>query len=913
MVCFEERTLLSNGKKLVIVESPTKMTSIQGYLGEGYQVLSSVGHIRDLAEKKDIPADKKQAYGKYSIDVDNDFDPFYVVNDRKTKTVAELKRALKDADEVLLATDEDREGEAIAWHLLEVLKPKVPVHRMVFHEITRDAIRAAAEKTRELDLALVDAQETRRVLDRLYGWDVSPVLWFKVQQGTSAGRVQSAATRLIVDRERERMAFVSAGYWDVEAQAALRSVAELVEAQAPDTEAFTTRLARLDGAPIARGTDFDDLGALKKAVVALDEAGARALADAVQRAGEASVSALESKPGTRRPQPPFTTSTLQQEAGRKLGMSAKHAMSVAQRLYEKGYITYMRTDSTALSTQAVQAAREQAVALYGDAAVPLNPRTYRNNSKNAQEAHEAVRPSGEQFRTPASVSGQLDRDEQRMYDLIWKRTVASQMSDARYETTTVTLAVDADGRRAEFTASGTVYTFKGFLDAYEEGRDAKRGDADRGDDQALPAMAVGDVLRLRDVEPKGHATQPKARYTEASLVKVLEEKGIGRPSTFASIIDVILNRGYAVKRGQALVPTWLAFSVVRLLEQHFADLVDYDFTAALEDDLDAIARGEQQRAAWLRRFYFGDDERVGLRSIVDNLGEIDARELNSTRITDTATLRFGKYGPYLEVTDPAAPDEKPRIVNVPDDLAPDELTAARAQELIDAPTAGDRVLGQNPANGKTVVVKDGRYGPYVQELEPEPEASDDAAPAPAKRGAKKAPAAPKPRTASLFKTMTVDGIELDTALRLLDLPRVVGVDPESGQEITAQNGRYGPYLKKGTDSRTLPSEQQLFDITLDEALAVYAQPKYGARSASSALKEFEADPVSGKPIKLKDGRFGPYVTDGVTNATIPRGEVADEVTFERAVQLLADKRAKGPAPKRTPARKAPVRKAAAKK
>ncbi len=915
---------MSNGKKLVIVESPTKMTSIQGYLGDGYQVLSSVGHIRDLAEKKDIPADKKQAYGKYSIDVDNDFDPFYVVNDRKTKTVAELRRALKDADEVLLATDEDREGEAIAWHLLEVLKPKVPVHRMVFHEITRDAIRAAAEQTRELDLALVDAQETRRVLDRLYGWDVSPVLWFKVQQGTSAGRVQSAATRLIVDRERERMAFVSAGYWDVEAQAALRSVAELVEAQAPDTEAFTTRLARLDGAPIARGTDFDDLGALKKAVVALDEASARSLAGAVQRVGEASVSALESKPGTRRPQPPFTTSTLQQEAGRKLGMSAKHAMSVAQRLYEKGYITYMRTDSTALSTQAVQAAREQAVALYGDAAVPLNPRTYRNNSKNAQEAHEAVRPSGEQFRTPSSVAGQLDRDEQRMYDLIWKRTVASQMSDARYETTTVTLTVDADGRRAEFTASGTVYTFKGFLEAYEEGRDAKRGDADRGDDQALPAMAVGDVLHLGDVEPKGHATQPKARYTEASLVKVLEEKGIGRPSTFASIIDVILNRGYAVKRGQALVPTWLAFSVVRLLEQHFADLVDYDFTAALEDDLDAIARGEQQRAAWLRRFYFGSNDRVGLRSIVDNLGEIDARELNSTRITDTATLRFGKYGPYLEVTDPAAPDEKPRIVNVPDDLAPDELTAARAQELIDAPTAGDRALGVNPANGKTVVVKDGRYGPYVQELEPEPEAvpatADDAAPdapaapkAPAKRGAKKPPAPPKPRTASLFKSMTVDGIDLDTALRLLDLPRVVGDDPESGQPITAQNGRYGPYLKKGTDSRTLPSEQQLFDITLDEALAVYAQPKYGARGASSALKEFEADPVSGKPIKLKDGRFGPYVTDGVTNATIPRGEVADDVTFERAVQLLADKRAKGPAPKRTTTRKAPARKAAAKK
>jgi DNA topoisomerase-1 len=605
-------------------------------------------------------------------------------------------------------------------------------------------------------------------------------------------------------------------------------------------------------------------------------------------------------------------------------MSAKHAMSVAQRLYEKGFITYMRTDSTALSTQAVHAAREQAVAMYGDKAVPPNPRTYRNNSKNAQEAHEAIRPSGETFRTPADVSNELDRDELRLYDLIWKRTMASQMSDAKYETTTVTLTVDAGGRRVEFTASGTVYTFKGFLEAYEEGRDEKRGDSDKADDQSLPTMAVGDVLRLRDVEPKGHATSPKPRYTEASLVKALEEKGIGRPSTFASIIDVILNRGYVTKRGQALIPSWLAFSVVRLLEQHFADLVDYDFTAALEDDLDAIARGEQKREDWLKEFYFGSDQQVGLRNIVDNLGEIDARALNSTPIGDVATLRFGKYGPYLEVADKENPDAEPRRVNIPEELAPDELTPERAQELIDAPVAGDRVLGENPANGKLVVVKDGRFGPYVQEAdppaeetvdeatgevvpaEPEPEAA-----APKKRTAKKAPAAPKPRTASLFKSMSVDTLDLDTALRLLDLPRVVGTDPETGAEITAQNGRYGPYLKKGTDSRTLQSEQQIFDITLDEALAIYAQPKYGARGASSALKEFENDPTSGKPIKLKDGRFGPYVTDGETNATIPRGEEATEVTFERAVQLLADKRAKGPA--KRPARKPAARKPAAKK
>jgi DNA topoisomerase-1 len=595
-------------------------------------------------------------------------------------------------------------------------------------------------------------------------------------------------------------------------------------------------------------------------------------------------------------------------------MSAKHAMSVAQRLYEKGFITYMRTDSTALSTQAVQAARAQAVKLYGEKAVPLNPRVYRSNSKNAQEAHEAIRPSGEEFRTPSQVSGELDRDELRLFDLIWKRTVASQMADAKYETTTVTLAVDAKGELAEFTASGTVYTFKGFLEAYEEGKDEKRSDADRADDQSLPQLAVGDEIRMREVEPKGHTTTPKPRYTEASLVKALEEKGIGRPSTFASIIDVILDRGYVTKKGQALVPSWLAFSVVRLLEQHFADLVDYDFTAALEDDLDAIARGEQQRVAWLQDFYFGSEGQVGLRNVVDNLGEIDARELNSTRISDVATLRFGKYGPYLEVSDPQQPDAAPRRVNVPDDLAPDELTAARAQELIDAPVAGDRVLGENPANGKIVVVKDGRFGPYVQEEDPvDPEAADLATgeieDAPKKRTAKKA-AAPKPRTASLFKTMSVDTVDLETALKLLDLPRTLGADPESGEPITAQNGRYGAYIKKGADSRSLDDEDQIFTITLDQALARFAEPKYGARRASSALKEFDNDPVSGKPIKLKDGRFGPYVTDGTTNATIPRGEDAMEVTFDRAVQLLADKRAKGPAPKRTsrtPAARTPAK------
>ena len=891
------------GKKLVIVESPTKMKSIQGYLGDGYEVLSSVGHIRDLADKKDIPAElKKTSVGKYSIDIENGFTPLYVESDRGKKTVAELKRALKNADELLLATDEDREGEAIAWHLLQALKPKVPVRRMVFHEITKDAIRAAVDNTRELDLALVDAQETRRILDRLYGWDVSDVTRRKVGQGTSAGRVQSAATRLVVDRERERIAFVSAEYWDVEA---------LAVAAAHD--GFATRLARLDGAPLARGTDFDDDGRLKKAVIVLVEEQARSLAAALEAGGTATVAAVEAKPGTRSPRAPFTTSTLQQEAGRKLSMSAKHAMGVAQRLYEKGYITYMRTDSTALSTQAVVAARTQAVALYGDKAVPPNPRSYANKSKNAQEAHEAIRPSGDTFRTPASVASALDRDELRLYDLIWKRTVASQMSDAKYETTTVTLEVAlsaSEWKKAVFTASGTVYTFKGFLEAYEEGRDEKRSDADKSDDQSLPQLAVGDVVDLRDIEPKGHTTSPKPRYTEASLVKALEEKGIGRPSTFASIIDVIINREYVTKRGQALVPSWLAFSVVRLLEQHFTELVDYDFTAALEDDLDAIARGEQQRVEWLQEFYFGSDDHVGLRNILDNLGEIDAREINATRIGDVATLRFGRYGPYLDVPNE---DGTSRIVNVPSDLAPDELTPEKARELIDAPIAGDRVLGQNPENGRDIVVKDGRFGPYLEEVlpaEPEPAPADEDAPK--KRAAKKKTDAPKPRRASLFKSMSPDTIDLETALRLFSLPRTVGIDPESGTPITAQNGPYGPYIKKGTDSRSISSEDQIFDITLEQALEIYSQPKYANRAATS-LKEFEADPVSGKPIRIKDGRFGAYVTDGTTNVTIPRGQTADDITFEIAVQMLADKRAKGPAPKRTTRRTATTRKPAAKK
>lgn len=916
----DERSRVPGTRKLVIVESPTKMKSIAGYLGDGYEVLSSVGHIRDLAEPKNLPAElKKGALGKFAVDVDNDFEPYYVVSDNKKKTVAELKRALKNADELLLATDEDREGEAIAWHLLQVLQPKVPVKRMVFHEITKDAILAAKDNTRDLDVALVDAQETRRILDRIYGYEISPVLWRKVGPSLSAGRVQSAATRLIVDRERERLAFTAAVYWDLTAQAA------------PDADAthFEARLVRLDGQRIATGRDFDDTGKLTGKAVTLDEQGATSIAAALaDPATSAVVSKVESKPYSRRPAAPFTTSTLQQEAARKLRFSARQTMSVAQSLYENGYITYMRTDSPSLSSQAINAARAQATALYGAETIPDKPRLYAGKNKSAQEAHEAIRPSGDTFRTPSSLSGSLRGNDFKLYDLIWKRTVASQMADAKGQTATVTIEAQADDKLAELTASGTVITFRGFLHAYEEGHDEERNASDSAAREAkLPPLTQGQKLILTDVEAKGHETSPPPRYTEASLVKTLEELGIGRPSTYAQTIATITDRGYVTARGQALIPSWIAFSVIRLLEEHFTDLVQYDFTAEMEEDLDRIAGGEQDRTAWLKSFYYGSDQHRGLRTVVDNLGDIDAREINSLRLSDAVTIRIGKYGPYLEITDAAAPPQAdgepavPRRINIPEDLAPDELTLAKAQELIDAPVLTDRVIGVNPENGKEIFAKDGRFGPYVTELDPEvPEAPEEPAvdlatgevtDAPKKKApAKKKAAAVKPRTASLFKSMSLDQIDLDTALKLLSLPRVVGLDPETGEEITAQNGRFGPYLKKGTDSRSLESEDQIFEIELPAALEIFAQPKYGNRRASSALKEFEADPVSGKPIKVKDGRFGPYVTDGVTNATIPKAESVEEVDFDRAVQLLADKRAKGPA---APRKKAPAKKPAAKK
>ena len=916
MVCTDREGGPVPTKKLVIVESPAKARTIAQYLGDGYEVQASVGHIRDLIDTKNLPPElKKGSLGKFSVDVDNGFEPYYVVSDSKKKTVTELKRALKEADELYLATDEDREGEAIAWHLLEVLKPKVPVKRMVFHEITKDAIQRAEQNTREIDTALVDAQETRRILDRLYGFEISPVLWRKVGPGLSAGRVQSAATRLVVDRERERLAFVSASYWDL--------VAELTPTDV-DT-AFTAKLARLEGRRIAQGGDFDDAGKLKSDVVALDERAADTLVDAL-RAPTASftVAKLETKPYSRRPAAPFTTSTLQQEASRKLRFSARTTMSLAQSLYENGYITYMRTDSTTLSQQAIEAARRQAVALYGADSIPEKPRVYASKSKNAQEAHEAIRPSGDTFRTPNELASKLRGDEFKLYDLIWKRTVASQMADAKGSTATVTIAADGgEGAHAEFTASGTVITFRGYQAAYEEGRDEARNAAADEASAKLPPLTEGQALSVAELEAKGHDTTPPPRYTEASLVKALEELGIGRPSTYASIISTIIDRGYVTPRGQALVPNWIAFSVVRLLEEHFGDLIEYDFTAEMEDDLDKIAGGQADRVDWLTQFYFGGGDHAGLREIVDNLGDIDARAVNSIRIDDGVTLRVGKYGPYLEVEDGS---EAPRRVNVPEGLAPDELTPAKARELIEAPVATDRVLGENPANGKTIVVKDGRYGPYVTELEPEPEAElvvdaatgevistglNPRAEAPAKKKTTKKAAAPKPRTASLFKSMDVASVDLETALKLLDLPRVVGEDPESGEPITVQNGRYGPYLKKGTDSRSIESEELIFTIELPAALEIFAQPKYGARRASSALKEFEADPTSGKPIRIRDGRFGPYVTDGETNATIPRGETVEGVDFDRAVQLLADKRAKGPA--KPKAKRATATKTAAKK
>ena len=853
-------TMKPGGNRLVIVESPAKAKTIAGYLGRGYVVESSIGHIRDLPEKAaDIPAKYKgETWARLGVNVDHEFEPLYIVSADKKQQVAKLKKLLQDADELFLATDEDREGEAIAWHLREVLKPKVPVHRMVFNEITADAIRAAARSPRDLNIKLVDAQETRRILDRLYGYEVSPVLWKKVMPKLSAGRVQSVATRLVVERERERIAFVPAHYWD------LAATFDTGKPEKPTS--FDATLVALDGKRVAQGRDFSAQGALKnKDILHLDEATAQGLAERLRDRPYA-VKSVERKPYKRSPYAPFRTTTLQQEASRKLGYSAKYTMQIAQKLYENGFITYMRTDSTTLSETAIRAARSQAQALYGADYIPEKPRVYQSKVKNAQEAHEAIRPAGDSFRTPGE-SG-LKGDQFRLYELIWKRTVASQMKDAVGQSVSVRVTGESStGERAEFGASGKIITFYGFLKAYVESADDPSKDRD-DQERRLPELDEGDPVTASELAAEGHSTRPPARYTEASLVKELEDREIGRPSTYASIIGTILDRGYVFKKGTALVPSFLAFAVVNLLEKHFGHLVDYDFTANMEDGLDDIARGEAERVPWLHRFYFGEDGDEGLKELVSDLGEIDAKEVSSFPILGSdITIRVGRYGPYL--------DRDGERVNIPDDLAPDELTKEKAAELFAQPS-GDRELGKDPETGQQIVAKSGRFGPYVTEILPED-----------------APKSAKPRTGSLLKSMSLDTITLEDALKLLSLPRTLGeID---GEPITAQNGRFGPYLRKGTDSRSLESEEQLFTVTLKEAEEIFAQPKQRGRGRGAAappLRELGDDPASGEKVVVKEGRFGPYVTDGETNASLRKGDEVESSTIQRAAELLAERREK---------------------
>ena len=845
---------------LVIVESPAKARTIAGYLGRDFVVESSIGHIRDLPNRaSDVPAEQRKQYGKLGVDVEHGFEPYYVVDADKKRVVADLRKKLAESDELLLATDEDREGEAIAWHLREVLKPKVPVKRMVFHEITRDAIQRALGETREIDERLVDAQETRRILDRLYGFEVSPVLWKKVMPRLSAGRVQSVATRLVVERERERMRFVAASYWDV-----LGTF---------DPGAFEARLVAIDGKRIAQGRDFGETATVTADVVVLDERGARALAAELE-GRQFAVRKVDEKPYTRRPAAPFRTSTLQQEASRKLRFSSQTTMSLAQRLYENGHITYMRTDSVTLSDAAVNAARAHAAREFGPETVPDKPRLYERAVANAQEAHEAIRPAGDVFRTPAQLRGELGRDELALYDLIFKRTVASQMKDASGQTVSIDLgATTAEGADAAFRASGTVITFPGFMLAYASDRDEP---AEEDEERRLPALQVGQELTATALEPQGHETSPPARYTEASLVKALEDRGIGRPSTYASIMGTILDRGYVYKKGTALVPTFLAFAVTQLLERHFDRLVDYDFTARLESDLDRIAAGEEERVAWLKRFYFGDGD-PGLHALVtDHLEGIDAREVNSIAIPRSdIVVRVGRYGPYLERGEQRA--------SLPDDVAPDELTAERAEELLAQPAGAERALGTHPETGRELAVRVGRYGPYVTEVLPD--GADE-----------------KPRTSSLFASMSPETVTLDDAVSLLSLPRTL--EGSDGEEIVVSNGRYGPFVKKGSETRSLDTEAQLLTLTTAEAEAILAQPKQrrGRGAPKPPLKELGPDPSSGKPLVVKEGRFGPYVTDGETNASLRRGDDVERLTLERALELLAERRAKGPAQRRSRSR-----------
>jgi DNA topoisomerase-1 len=869
-------------RPLVIVESPAKAKTIGQFLGDDYVVEASVGHIRDLPSKG------------LAIDVDSDFKTEYEINPDKRDVIKRLRALLKDADELYLATDEDREGEAIAWHLREVLKPKVPVKRMVFHEITRSAIEHAVENSRDIDYRRVDAQETRRIVDRLYGYPVSQIMWRKVNPGLSAGRVQSPAVRLVVERERERMAFVAADYWDLTA----------AFPTAPD---FTARLVALDGARVATGRDFGQDGRVARADVAvIDRPTAADLRQRLQ--GQPfSVQSVEEKPWRSRPKPPFMTSTLQQEGGRKLRMSANQVMRIAQGLYEKGYITYMRTDSTTLSQTALDAARTQARELYGPEYVPEAPRTYAGKAKNAQEAHEAIRPAGETFRTPDQVKGELRKDELAIYDLIWKRTVASQMEDAVGHTVSIRIAAEApavDGgasARCTFGASGRIITFPGYMKAYVEDEDERDDKADEDQDRVLPALAEGDALPDPDLAADGHTTSPPARYTEASLVKRMEELGIGRPSTYASIMTTIQDRGYVVKKGTALVPTWTAFAVINVLERQFGEYVDYEFTAKMEDDLDRIAVGEEERVPWLHKFWFGNDDgqRPGLGVTVgEALEKVDAAEVNTFPLGvaedgEVVVAKPGRYGPYVKKGEETA--------SIPDSLAPDELTLEKAMELLAAPK-GDVPIGSHPDSGLPVYVKSGRFGPYVQlgDVDTLPDGE-------------------KPKMESLFKDMRPEEVTLDVALRLLSLPRIIGTDEETGLPVLAKNGRYGPYIckgeDKGADSRSLDSEEQLFTVSMERARELFAEPKRrrGQAAPQPPLRELGNDLVSERPVVVKEGRFGPYVTDGETNASLRKGDLVEEITIERASELLQIRRETAPKKKTGARKKVAKKKSTAKK
>ena len=938
---------MATGSKLVIVESPTKAKKIGGYLGSEYTVMASVGHIRDLAQPSQVPAADKTKFGKFGVDVEDGFKPYYIVDGNKKKTVSELKSALKKADTLYLATDEDREGEAIAWHLVQTLKPKVPVKRMVFHEITKEAIKASLDNTRDVDDDMVDAQEPRRILDRLYGYELSPVLWRKVGPGLSAGRVQSVATRLIVERERERMAFVRAPYWDVTATL-----------EAPDADgnnvAFESRMVSLGGRRLAGSKDFGADGKLtaagaKDQVVQLDEAQASAIAQALEFA-TFTVASMETKPYRRRPVPPFTTSTLQQTAGNRLGMSSRQTMRAAQGLYENGYITYMRTDSVTLSQEAIAAAREAVVKHFGENYLSDAPKQYATKTAGAQEAHECIRPAGAKFRDPAEIASKVPADQLKLYTLIWQRTLACQMADATGSTATVRLSASTESNgEAMFQASGTVIEFPGFMKATGEGRrasaESKKGDAAGSVEQAaqsgksskadkksddnvsLPPMNPGDALAAVAVGADGHETQPPARYTEASLVKTLEQKEIGRPSTYASIISTIIDRGYVYERGRALIPSWLAFSVVKLLETKFPRYVDYEFTADMESGLDQIASGQETGRNWLTRFYFGsgegaaqsaDEAHAGLQQQVAQLGEIDAREINTIEIGDGLHVRVGRYGPYLEDMNHLDDEGNPKRASLPDTLAPDELTVEVGHDLIENHSGGPRALGVDPVSGGTVEVRNGRFGPYVALVMPSADAGADGDVAgdgkPKKvKSAKKA--ADRPKMASLFKTMSPESLTLDDALRLLSLPREVGSYEEANAQtgevqtvvVQANNGRYGPYLTKTgadgkSDTRSLASEDEIFTVDLDKAKELFAQPKYGRGrgrgAAKPPLRELGVDPETQKQVTIKEGFYGAYITDGETNRTLPKQYAPESIEPAEAFRLLAEKRAQGPSKRR---------------